>query len=304
MSALNELLNEIVDYAGLFPPAGLDLTTVAENYARYRQSAARWMLARIVIPAARLDELVDNTNIAPGSDPWRVSALVPGVDAPEDGFKRAVDAIAAFNEKQSQIIVDAIEVKCPAVDHASQIATHIPESIRAFLEVPHQHDPDEHLLAIKETRTTFAKIRTGGVTEDLIPSVDEVARFIYRCGRNNVGLKATAGLHHPIRNEFNLTYEADSPRGTMHGFLNVFVSTLFAFNGAELEVVKEILNSRSVADFVFTEQQVQFGEHAVDAEHVRDIRNNKAISFGSCSFEEPVADLRALGFESEIQPAV
>lgn len=304
MSALNELLNEIVDYAGLFPPAGLDLTTVAENYARYRQSAARWMLARIVIPSGRLDELAENAPISPGADPWRVSALVPGIDAPDDGFKRAIQSIENFNQKQPQILVDAIEVKCPAVDHAPQIAAHVPNTIRAFLEVPHHEDPQEHLLAIKETQTTFAKIRTGGVTDDLIPSVDEVARFIYCCGQNDVGMKATAGLHHPMRDEFNLTYEDDSPRGTMHGFLNVFVSTLLAFTGAELEVIQRVMNSRSVADFVFTEQHVQFGKYAVTAEQVRDIRNNKAISFGSCSFEEPVADLRALGFESEIQPAV
>lgn len=304
MSALNELLNEIVDYAGLFPPAGLDLSTVTENYHRYHQSAARWMLARIIIPAGRLGELVETTDISTDGSPWHISALVPGIDAPDDGFKKAIQTIVDFNSDQSNGVVDAIEVKCPSIDHAAQIAAQVPDTIRAFLEVPHKTDPEQHLLAIKETQTTFAKIRTGGVTEDLIPSIDDVARFIYRCGQHQVGLKATAGLHHPIRSEFNLTYESDSPRGTMHGFLNVFVSTLFAFTGADLDLIKRILSSQSISDFAFSAEQVQFGDQTVDREQVREIRKNKAISFGSCSFEEPVSDLRALGFESEIQPAV
>lgn len=304
MSALNELLDEIVDYAGLFPPAGLDLKTVVENYHRYQQSEARWMLARLIVPAGRLGELLETTRSLALVSPWHISALVPGIDAPDDALKKSIESIVDFNAVQEQFVVDAIEVKCPLAEHAAQIAALVPETIRAFLEVPHQDDPEQHLLAIKSTESAFAKIRTGGVTEDLIPSVDEVARFIYQCGQNNVGLKATAGLHHPVRNEFNLTYEADSPRGTMHGFLNVFVSTLFAFVGAEQELIKQILRSESINNFSFTAGQVQFGDHVIEMDQVREIRRNKAISFGSCSFEEPVSDLRALGFESEIQPAV
>ena len=56
MSALVSLLNGIVDYAGLFPPAGLDMDTVVQNYSEYRKSSQRWMLARLVIPASRLSE--------------------------------------------------------------------------------------------------------------------------------------------------------------------------------------------------------------------------------------------------------
>ena len=36
MSAIRALLTESIDYAGLFPPAGLDMASAVENYARYR----------------------------------------------------------------------------------------------------------------------------------------------------------------------------------------------------------------------------------------------------------------------------
>ncbi len=304
MSTLNELLTQIVDYAGLFPPAGLDLKTVVENYDRYRQSSASWMLARVIIPAGRLGEFANMANFREGETPWEVSALVPGLDAPDEGFQKAIQAIVDFNEAHELAIVDAIEVKCPVVEHVEQIARQVPQTIRPFLEVPHQSDPSAHLQAIKETNFAFAKIRTGGVTDDLIPPIAEVARFIHGCGQRRVGFKATAGLHHPVRGEFNLTYDADSARGIMHGFLNVFVATVFAFADAEQGMIEQILESRTIGDFTFTDDQIQFAGSSVTKSQIEDVRKNKVISFGSCSFEEPVADLRSLGFESEIQPAV
>ena len=55
-ASLRALLSGVVDYAGLFPPAGLPLDQAIRNYARYRQGSDAWMLGRFVIPAARLAE--------------------------------------------------------------------------------------------------------------------------------------------------------------------------------------------------------------------------------------------------------
>lgn len=304
MSTFNQLLNQIVDYAGLFPPAGLDLNTVVQNYDRYRQGPANWMLARIIIPAARLSEFSAAATFRNGDSPWPISALVPGLDAPDEGFVKAIQAIVEFNESQENAVVDAIEVKCPQIDYVAKIVEQVPSSIRPFLELPHHLDPSELIATIKESGQAFAKIRTGGVTEDLIPPCDQVARFIHACGQQQVGFKATAGLHHPIRSEFSLTYEADSPRGTMHGFLNVFVASMFAFSGADQATIEGILKSTTIEDFVISENQIQYAGHAVSGSQIETLRKTKAISFGSCSFEEPVSDLRSLGFESKIQPAV
>jgi hypothetical protein len=302
VSALHELLTGIVDYAGLFPPAGLDLETVIRNYDRYRQSKASWMLARVIIPAAKLEQFALAFGELEPQSAWPISALVPSFDAPDGGFQKALDSIVEFNGKNKGAVVDAVEIKCPKSEHVSAIASAMPDSIRPFLEVPHQEDPTEFLQAISEAQTVFAKIRTGGVTPELIPPTDQVARFIHRCAQHDVGFKATAGLHHPIRNEFNLTYEPDSAQGTMHGFLNVFFAAAIAFTGADEAAIEGVLMSRSIDDFVITKSQIQFGDRVVTQAQIESFRKNKTISFGSCSFEEPVADLRELGFESEIQP--
>lgn len=304
MSALHQLLTQIVDYAGLFPPAGLDLNSVVKNYDRYRQSEANWMLARLIIPASRLDEFLSAADLDAKSSAWPISALVPGVDAPDEAFPKAIASIIEFNSGNPGAIVDAVEIKCPLPEHVEIISAQIPETIRAFLEVPHQADPVEHLQAIQATGNLFAKIRTGAVTEDLIPSTGEVARFIHRCAEMGVGFKATAGLHHPVRNEFKLTYQPDAASGTMHGFLNVFVASMLAYSGASETQIDQVLQARSIDEFTFSESHVEFAGQSVSASEIETIRKNKAISFGSCSFEEPIADLRGLGFESEIQPAV
>ena len=56
MSALRALLSEVVDYAGLFPPAALPLPAVIKNYEEYVPSENNWMLARLILPADRLSE--------------------------------------------------------------------------------------------------------------------------------------------------------------------------------------------------------------------------------------------------------
>src|SRR5579864_9452816 len=56
VTALRPLLENLIDYAGLFPPSALPMARAIENYQRYRESAESWMLARFVVPVSRLDE--------------------------------------------------------------------------------------------------------------------------------------------------------------------------------------------------------------------------------------------------------
>src|SRR5437660_1475932 len=55
--SLRALLEHVIDYAGLFPPATLPLDEAVRNYARYRTEPEGWMLGRFICPAARLAEL-------------------------------------------------------------------------------------------------------------------------------------------------------------------------------------------------------------------------------------------------------
>jgi hypothetical protein len=135
-----------------------------------------------------------------------------------------------------------------------------------------------------------AKIRTGGVTPDAFPDAAFIAAFIERCAERGVAFKATAGLHHPIRCIKPLTYEANAPTGTMHGFVNVFMAA------ALLRQAQAILMETDALAFEFGDDAASWRGHSVRTEDLRRIRKEFAISFGSCSFEEPVADLKELGW--------
>jgi hypothetical protein len=138
----------------------------------------------------------------------------------------------------------------------------------------------------------FAKLRTGGVKPEAIPAVADVAAFVAACAGRRLPFKATAGLHHPIRSPHPLTYEAGAPRAVMHGFLNVFLAAAFAWHGDR--DIEPVLAETDPAAFRF-DNRAHWRNRSLDAEQVREARLHFAHSFGSCSFDEPVRDLEALG---------
>jgi hypothetical protein len=144
----------------------------------------------------------------------------------------------------------------------------------------------EH-IALHDLR---AKIRTGGLTTDAFPSSNDIADFMRRCAQHGVAFKATAGLHHPVRCVRPLTYEPAAPHGTMHGFVNVFMAA------ALLPRAEAILEDDEPSAFQFDDDTASWRGHAVLTQDLEKLRNEFAISFGSCSFEEPVDDLRKLGW--------
>lgn len=140
---------------------------------------------------------------------------------------------------------------------------------------------------------SFAKLRTGGVTPDAIPSIDAVANYIAACAERRLPFKATAGLHHPIRSAHPLTYEPESPAGVMHGFINVFLAAAFAWDGHR-DIAPMLAETNSAA-FRFDER-AHWRDQSLSAEQIADARARFAHSFGSCSFEEPIHDLQQLGW--------
>jgi hypothetical protein len=216
------LLAGLIDYAGLFPPAALDMPTALRNYAAYREGGFAWMLGRFVVPAARVGEV----------DPsWPVSVL-----------------------------------------HTQPRRMEVAGSVTYF-EIPIDADPAP--LAATGGRV---KIRMGG---DTVPAPAAVAAFLRACAAARLPFKATAGLHHPLRNP------------TMHGFVNLFLAAALAWRG---EDPLATLDEQSAAAFQFGDGAVEWHGHTASAAELREIRENFAISFGSCSFEEPIADLKALGW--------
>jgi hypothetical protein len=110
-----------------------------------------------------------------------------------------------------------------------------------------------------------------------------------------VPFKATAGLHHPVRSVHRLTYQPDSPSATMHGFLNVFLAAAFLRVGMDLQLAVELMNEQLASAFHFDSDGLLWREHRLGLDDISAARRDFAISFGSCSFTEPVDDLRMLG---------
>jgi hypothetical protein len=112
----------------------------------------------------------------------------------------------------------------------------------------------------------------------------------------NVPFKATAGLHHPIRCYKPLTYAANAPKGTMHGFLNVLLMTGFARESYRVSLLEELMEEEFEEAFTFNETGVKWrDDHFMTTAHILLLRRRGMNSFGSCSFEEPIADLQKLG---------
>jgi hypothetical protein len=297
MRALHVLLDGIIDYAGLFPPAALPMPAVVADYAAYLDGADRRMLGRFVVPVARLEEFeraAAELDVLPRlpNDAWRLSALV-GADVAGD-----VKAIGEFNcrhaaEGAGAAAIDSVELKAATPADVVQVRDRLPVWVAPFFEIPIDRDPSALVDAIAQTGAR-AKVRTGGVTADAFPPAAPLARFLAECVRAGVPFKATAGLHHPLRAEYRLTYEPDCARGTMYGFLNVFLAAALLRAGAPAHAAEALLEERDPTALDVTDDAIAWRGLRLDVEMLRETRR-LALSFGSCSFEEPVADLRALG---------
>lgn len=336
LDSVRILMTSIVDYAGLFPPAGLDMAATVRNWAAYTSGPNAWMLGRLVVPVARLDEFVREaerygphwtTLSGPDSapEPWRISALVgdkldADIDrifefnrqyAPDDppdlndepppvapAERAQKPGAQASTEAAAGIVVDAIELKATSAQQIDAAMRSIPEQLDPYIEVPVSGDLRGLIAAMAGTGAR-AKVRTGGVTPEGIPPARDVARFIFACAAADVPFKATAGLHHPIRAEYPLTYEQGCPRATMFGFLNVFLAAAMIKSVGPgklpIEELTQILEEPNPAAFVFDKSGVTWRDRRADLARLARVRESFATTFGSCSFEEPEREMRGLG---------
>ncbi|MES3035080.1 MAG: hypothetical protein V4813_13870 [Gemmatimonadota bacterium] len=298
-TALRTLVAGVVDYAGLFPPASLDMPTAVANYATYRASDDAWMLGRFVVPAARLDEWTAAIAALTPADAlaWNgahLSVLLSGEFAHESAQVTDFNARAPFGVR-----IDVLEGRTPSVDAVLAMAAAVPDDVTLYCEVPHCDDPLELLQAVQRARVR-AKIRTGGVTADAFPSPAEIVRFLRRCHDLDVTAKSTAGLHHPLRGDYRLTYDADAVRGTMYGFLNVFLAAAAIRAGASDSVATSILLLTDATEITSGELGMTACGVEISSGVLQTMRADGLVAFGSCSFVEPVSELR--DFYSEAAP--
>jgi hypothetical protein len=297
-SAIECLMGQMIDYAGLFPPASLSMRAAVANYLAYSRSENKWALGRFIVPAARLTEFEKALGTLPAAehDPkqWKLSVLL-GPDPRAD-----VDHIQQFNERHStlnpgtKVYIESVEAKVSSHDEVLRLGSLFSHGPEAYFELPLSGCVHE-LVAAAEGCWPRLKIRTGGETADKIPTPKAVVEFLRFCVSADLPFKATAGLHHPLRSVHRLTYEPDSPSAMMHGFLNVFLGAAFLRGGMDAALAVDVLKEETPSAFRFDTNGVSWREHRLGARDLFLVRRDFAISFGSCSFTEPIDDLRTLG---------
>ncbi|MFL5328343.1 MAG: hypothetical protein ACJ8C4_05470 [Gemmataceae bacterium] len=301
----------LIDYAGLFPPAALQLDPAIRNYARYRKEPDAWMLGRFIISAARLNELdpyVDELFAA--APPLTIAALGRG-GADESHFLSALELdlqeIDRLHDRHGRrVAVEVYEAKLPAQFGSSFLAevckfidAYGEPALTPYFEAAPGPQWSEAMAAIAYDRTMFkrkrcgppgGKLRTGGVEASAFPSTEQVATCIHAAVAAGVPIKCTAGLHHPVR------LFHDSVKTKMHGFLDVFgAGILAAAHKLDVARIRDILDEEQSSNFRFDADGFHWRDLRATPLQVAEAREEAIVSFGSCSFDEPREDLRALG---------
>ncbi len=280
----------IVDYAGLFPPATCSMADAVSQYDAYRRSSERWMLGRFVVAAIRLQELAHAIEIAgiavDPTDPWRLTVVMGAVIPAELGL------IAAFQGAwQSRgVLADAIEYRVSSVGQLTVVAEQVPRAFQRYFEVP-PVGPYREIVAAIGAAGAFAKIRTGGTTPDLFPAATDVTTFLMAAVKHGVPFKATAGLHHPFRGNYPITYAPNAEPQSMYGFVNVLLATAELARSGEGEVAQAILEESDHGAFAREAGAIVWRDERYTAEELTSAHEKFFLSFGSCSFREPYDEL-------------
>ena len=292
------LFGRLIDHAALFPPASLSVPDAAAEDRLARASPYAWMLDRFICPASKLEALREQM-------PWETA---PGLSVVLDGAGGASpsewpSALAADADRVAEAMaagapVEAVELRLPAPRPESSVLlgasrTLRPLGVEAYFElVPGDRWRDTVPAAIGAVAGIGGrvKLRCGGESPAAFPPVELVALVIASARLAGVAFKATAGLHHPVR---HVEPESGFP---MHGFLNLLAASAFAGAGvARARELEAVLAEEDPAAFRLSEDSLAVAGLEVDASDVAGAGRALFTGYGSCSWREPVDDLRGLG---------
>ncbi|MEH7177789.1 hypothetical protein [Neobacillus vireti] len=299
--AVSHFMTDLIDYAGLFPPAALPLKEAILNYHSYFQEEDSWMLGPFVIPASRLGELEPFRDLFHEQLPLRLSIIL----SKSHELKTDLVAIQHFSETyQTAGMIEGIEVP-PTYQLNSGIFEKLDQLIsgyRIYSEIAGTKEQLQSsfekikMMNLGSSRPIGIKLRMGGITANLFPSARTAAYVIHECKKLGLSLKFTAGLHHPIR-QYRQEVEA-----YMHGFVNVFTASIMTYSlSIREETIEAILLDENPDHFTFTTNELCWRNLTVTSKEINTARNLFALSYGSCSFDEPREELGELAlFQKEL----
>jgi hypothetical protein len=283
----------------MFPPCSLALEPALQNDASYVRSPEAWMLNTFVLPVQQFNSAgLFLSNFDP-LHPLRVTALGPktaNIYSFLDALEEVDLAIRSFSKYNADLVsIAQLEMFLP--DDVEQVCLEEAKAIVGNLPVFWEAPPDnaEKTVALlarhnsdQDVATFGYKLRTGGVTADAFPTSAEIARALVKAGTHQTAIKFTAGLHHPMR-QFR-----EEVKTKMHGFLNVLgAAVLTAEHEWDVNQAVMMLEDEDPESFSFTDDIFAWRDWKIDTERLK-YRRRFVRSFGSCSFDEPRDDLRAL----------
>lgn len=294
-ASLRALLVQAIDYAGLFPPAELALEPALQNQGAYLRCPDRWMLGAFVLPVAKFGEARTHLAAFDAQHPLEISALGPKTTKSAE-FRRALETVAEaikefHNGHKGIVAIRQLEMPLPSGPIAKSLgvarATLGDLALNIFWEAPAE-SAAKTIEALSGSGAGF-KLRTGGVTADAFPDESQVAHTLVTAARHRVPIKFTAGLHHPVR----LFHESVGTK--MHGFVNVFgAGVLAAEHRWSVAQTQDMLAEEEASAFIFDDEMMRWRDWKISTAQIV-ARRQLVTSLGSCSFDEPRDDLRALG---------
>jgi hypothetical protein len=261
----------LVDDAAIFPPGDAPLPEAVAAHVARRQEWWADLVGPFVVTDQRLAEV---------GQPLRVAVVVTGGAG-------GIEPAARLAERKGHEVA-GVEVALRDLDDLAGNARRVAAATaacdvdddRVYVELPHVPDTGSWLRAADAVAEAGLrlKFRTGGLEASAFPAAHALARWIDAALDRETPFKCTAGLHHAVAQE-------DSETGFgHHGFLNVVLATVRAFDGAPVGDVAELLGTRDA-------------DALVSAARAEDLGRGRRwfTSFGSCSVTEPLDDLLALG---------
>lgn len=279
------LFTHFLDDAAVFPPGALPLAEAVPAHLAHLESAQGPLVGPFVVAASALPSLGELVEDLPPRS-FAVSVTVQGPGAVRASLETAA-RIPALDVRAVEVGVPAGVVAAEDVVPTLDLAvrgdlgrTADGSRVTVFVELP--RDERRGALIGELAGTAYlAKLRTGGVRADLHPDAAELGSAIVALVRAGVPFKATAGLHHAVRN-------TDAATGfEQHGFVNVLVAVAASLEGADSAEASVVLADRNGAGLAASLAALPVGQ----AEQVRSVFR----SIGTCSIDEPVSDLAALG---------